>query len=188
MPVDGGGGNTDDSGDDTELESDKSSNVSQPSDVALALLGGDGGGEGGLTPHGSDDEIAFIPIDAGVADVGHVDHDGGLIAFPPPAPAPLPDPVLDGAPDWDKGIQEANVGNKNTKCMLCSLVIDKGTPRLALAPFKTVIRFLHPHCAAGVPAATKAHSNAMLQHQQHTVGGVHMLALTDAIESAIALL
>ena len=104
MPVDGGGGNTDDSGDDTESESDKSSNVSQPSDVALALLGGDSGGEGGLTPHGSDDEITLIPVDAGVAYVGHVDHDGGLITFPPPTPppAPLPDPVLDGAPDWDK--------------------------------------------------------------------------------------
>ena len=179
----------DDSGSDGgDAKSDVSSNVSEPVEVVEALLGGAHAEEKHDSPHESEAELLDM---VGGGDEGDaVPVPLAPVAVDPAALAvPLPDPVGLVAPIWDVGIQRAEKATTGkSKCMVCSLAIDRGSIRLVHQQSKAATKFLHPGCCAGVPDAHKAHSRATLVHQRAFGGGHLVLDINAAIDVALPLL
>ena len=171
-----------------DAKSDVSSNVSEPVEVVEALLGGAHAEEKHDSPHESEAELLDM---VGGGDEGDaVPVPLAPVAVDPAALAvPLPDPVGLVAPIWDVGIQRAEKATTGkSKCMVCSLAIDRGSIRIVHQQSKAATKFLHPGCCAGVPDAHKAHSRATLVHQRAFGGGHLVLDINAAIDVALPLL
>ena len=119
---------------------------------------------------------AVVPIDV-------------VVPVAPLGPAPVPGPLILMEPVYDIGIQKAEIApTSKSACIHCKVKMPKGDARLVYHPAKSVYRYIHPGCCAGVADELIPHSRAMLTYQRDVVAGHHMLVLEDAIAAALALL